>query len=74
MRYIGVVFERDDRGDTDVTVREPALGRSDLVTAEAREAINAARGPIDTIGHRFNNRLLGLLVLGLFLSAAVRGC
>lgn len=28
----------------------------------------------DTIGHRFNNRLLGLLVLGLFLSAAVRGC
>ncbi len=28
----------------------------------------------DTIGHRFNNRLFGLLVLGLFLSTAVRGC
>ena len=28
----------------------------------------------DTIGHRFTNRLMGLLVLGLFLSAAVGGC
>jgi hypothetical protein len=55
-----------------------SLGLTKRPSFTHREYVNGPDAPddvvFDTIGHRFNNRLLGLLVLGLFLSAAVRGC